>query len=572
MNLLNHKKLNHLVSELNRKKPHLVGSLNLKQQMMLSVPAVLLAKQIKEFTPELLEQDEVTVIVAGAAFHETMNKCRSFYLLNSLLNTNITWKIYLIGNETASEQPPHNFEVTKHFAKEPVSIELSEAMLGPSLDRFGLPDILVMNHPGFESHYQDWLINDDGLNRCLKASVPIVGCSYGTDEIQIDSFYADAFGLTLKHTFNGLFLDMSPKSSLQMSVPESMLRGANSGMMDWGKTIWKIDPAIDGTVPNNEKLDYIRDMDIVRSAVNRYLMLSGTISEPYECYDQYIRWQDGRRILRVYANYSLDITNGLIFDEESNQVMNDDVELDCSDVPNMNNLTIHDKLVLMTQAFQNYVSDNLDDGGVDEIDALSESDMTEIESHNDLFSDSELVESMLGGLLGPEMEGVTVNDIFGFRDTKELSLEDEEITNLAHTRDVQALDKYPTDVLARFTDEDHKNLIHIAAAYDDLELLNFAMKRGVPMNAVDRDNYSVLDICCEAPTSLQVMKYLLENGLVKELVNRQDPRGFTAIYRAVDSGSKEAFDLLLEYGADPSVKAVNGFSAQYLADRIFKKS
>ena len=157
MDLLKNKKLNHLVSELNRKKPYLAESINLKLQMALTVPAVLLAKQIKEYAPEVLDKEEVTVIVAGAAFNEIMNKCRSYYLLNTLLNTNIKWNIFLIGNETAAEQPPHYYNITKHYKDEPVSIELSTAMLGPALDMFGMPDVLELNHPGLESHYESWV-------------------------------------------------------------------------------------------------------------------------------------------------------------------------------------------------------------------------------------------------------------------------------------------------------------------------------------------------------------------------------------------------------------------------------
>jgi len=48
MELLNHNNLNRLVGELNRRKPHMLDSLNLKQKTLLSVPAVFLAKHVKE--------------------------------------------------------------------------------------------------------------------------------------------------------------------------------------------------------------------------------------------------------------------------------------------------------------------------------------------------------------------------------------------------------------------------------------------------------------------------------------------------------------------------------------------
>ncbi|MCY9870453.1 ankyrin repeat domain-containing protein [Vibrio barjaei] len=564
MELLKHKKLNHLMAELNRKKPLLATNVTQELQMTLTVPAVVLAKQLTEFAPDLLKQKKVKVIVAGAAFNEAMNKSRCYYLLNTLLNTNIEWEIYLIGNEVAEVPPLHVIDVTKHYKNEPVTVHVRPLMLEEALAEIGKPDLLVLNHPGFESHYEDWFLSDDGIDKCLLAGVPIVGCSYGTDEIQIDSFYVDAFGLELKDKVNALYLDMSREPPRGIEVPQSIVEGANSGMMDWGRTIWSMTARGERVDQDGEKLGFIADMNTVRSSINMYLMASGTITMPYECYEQYVRWHDKRRIMRVYGQYSFDMTGGFIFDEETQQVMNNDVELDTTDF-DMANLSIHDKLVMMTTVYQEYIAEFAEEGSEEGI----ELDEEMFEALGEMFGGSEVLKKMLDGDSGDGMQGIDINEMFGFQGNKELTEREEKIAELAHNKDVNALKDYSSDVLKDFTDETHKNLVHIAAEYDSVDLLKFAIESGVSLKEVDGDSYGVLDICSESPVSMSVLTYLLSNNLVPDLINRQDPRGFTAIHRAADSGSQEAFDLLKSHGADPSIAAISGLSASDVAKYAF---
>ena len=109
------------------------------------------------------------------------------------------------------------------------------------------------------------------------------------------------------------------------------------------------------------------------------------------------------------------------------------------------------------------------------------------------------------------------------------------------------------------------NILHYAARYDRLEILDMLMqdpKMFIEIAADNQGNYP-LHIASKYGRT-QIVEYLLQNKLEKN-INRQNNKGQTAIHFAAEAGPLNIVQLLEEKGADINIMTNTGQSALHLA-------
>lgn len=106
--------------------------------------------------------------------------------------------------------------------------------------------------------------------------------------------------------------------------------------------------------------------------------------------------------------------------------------------------------------------------------------------------------------------------------------------------------------------------LHVAGRNNDLELVKMLLARGADVDAIDAYDCTPLLHCAQRKVP-EVMVALIEAGAD---VNHQSEatRGWTALHAAANTGDTETLRILLEAGADPSIKDDDGKTAAELAN------
>ena len=120
----------------------------------------------------------------------------------------------------------------------------------------------------------------------------------------------------------------------------------------------------------------------------------------------------------------------------------------------------------------------------------------------------------------------------------------------------------------KITDEDGCTVLHLAAAYGDVDAIRFLIKeKGLDPNAKTTDNefWAITPLFCadfDAGEWEETIRMLVEFGAN---INEVDHLGRTVLHFAGIRGKKELFDLFIELGADRSIKDNQGRTAEDLA-------
>ncbi|WP_318493433.1 ankyrin repeat domain-containing protein [Photobacterium leiognathi] len=557
MELLKNRKFNHLIREINRPIPVFspAPKNNIQEQMLKAV--VLLAKQLNAYIDITSIKGPIKVLIAGCDHSE----CRGidcYKLLNKLLGTEREWDITLIGLETTNNDPTQKYKLTTKADDNRINTHLVSSPLSLSeyLNQNEYPDILVLNHPGFEEFFDSWLDNDTGIADCLKRNIPVIGASYGTDEYKIDDFHLQAFGMKITdHKINDLCL--RPSLGDLDDLPHKMRPIIASGICDWGRTIWQIES--NGLTKNKEKLDVLGDFEEISLSIGHYLLENNIITIPQEAAGEHLYKRNGDYFLRIYAQYTLDFKLRYIFDEESGQIVTRDIEIEVEPDENLFS-DFHKIREIMINIYRTHIKPNLS------TEEHHHDEHFDPYSTDDLHDMNELLNKLTGGnvqgeklqeIMGAMASGADINQMLGFQEKRSMSNSDKEVLNLVEENRIDELLLLPDDLLLAYEDEYRRNLAHLAAITNSLPILHHAISIGVPFDVRDTDDFSFLDTAVEYG-SLDVINESVSNGVARNILNSQNTRGCTALHQAVTRNNKAAYDLLIELGADDNLKNIVG--------------
>lgn len=550
-----HSSVTTLINELQSSTPifsnELSGGKEVSEKLLSS--SFLLAKQISEFCSDLINKsDTINVFIAGADYSESINHGRSYKLLNTLLGTDIKWNIYLIGDEV-NLFPKLDIPLSRQFNDPKVTVFSGEMMLNEGIKTFGLPDILALNHPGFEKHFHTWFVEDESIKYCLQKGVPVIGCSYGDDEVTTDKFYAETWGMEIpNHTANPFqFIPDTSKKPI-FEVSQEVIDLVEQGYCNWAGTIWEMKP---GTFKvNKERVDIIKDIDVALESIGKYLYYSGQISNPIAAFEKLMRTENGDRIIRIYSQYSLNIDKLYIFDEESKNIMEDNIEIDTSDFDLSCLENSFNQTMLVCSVFRDYIKP--------EIETEDDDDEFDDEDLPDGYDVNELISMLAGGIgANADFESMLpqLHSLFGFSEKREVNPSEEKIITLINDERFNELSALPLSELAAFRDQNHSNLFHVACTLDNLELLKIAIDSRISPLERDGDCFSGMDICAERGSN-KVLEYILDNHIADSLINAQCNRGFTPAHRAITYNQTDSLNILKSHGADMTIRNAVGIS------------
>lgn len=549
MSLLSNKKLKHVIAALNRPMPVFSPSPKMEMQEILLAKVILLACQISKIAPEILDKEgTIKVLLSGTGFPENADRGEAYKLINKVLGTEKKWEIILTGNEINEGGFYYTgTELAANPLNDLVTVSRDEMLLSESIEKYGLPDILVLNHPGFEKFHQTWFAEGAGIRECLNQGVTVLGASYGDDEALTDEFYASAYGVKMScMELNNLYL----RNDVSAKIDDAMVIDAvNSGYCDWGRSIWKLES--NGLKDNPEKLELMDDIDFALSSIGHYLNSRGVMADPNHLFLHLMREVEGQKVVRIYSQYSLNLNERFIFDEEDGTIIQEDIEIDCSDFDIDRLEMAHNMVMLMVTVFRDYIKEEIES----QLEQSQELPASMMELMEQMGVSPEEVESMMSGVSGA----------FGMTPNREMTDDEVKIMNAIGEERLDEVLGLPDETLMDFKDNLHRNVAHLAAVIDSVELLKKAKEIGIDLKERDGDLFSLLDICGER-NSTNVAKFLIEEHLVDDLLDAQDTRGFTPSHRAASYGSKEVFEIFRESGANLTLKNIAGLTPlDYLA-------
>lgn len=112
-----------------------------------------------------------------------------------------------------------------------------------------------------------------------------------------------------------------------------------------------------------------------------------------------------------------------------------------------------------------------------------------------------------------------------------------------------------------------KTPLHNAVRRGNVDIIDYFLERGVNINQIDEEgNTALINAIGSDLTNVEKIVPLVSN------VNHQNQLGHSALTKAVKSGSREAFDLLLEKGANLKHRDAKGNSLLYYAFKDFRSS
>jgi len=114
----------------------------------------------------------------------------------------------------------------------------------------------------------------------------------------------------------------------------------------------------------------------------------------------------------------------------------------------------------------------------------------------------------------------------------------------------------------------NRTVLHLAAAYDDVELVQKLIERGADVNAVDDidGDIPLIQTCLGNYRQMEMIKLLLDKGAE---INHQGNNKATCLFYVAAAGHTEVVRELLNRGADPKIRDSKGKTA---LDRALKNN
>ncbi|BBM67664.1 ankyrin repeat domain-containing protein [Vibrio alfacsensis] len=505
-------------------------------------PVMTLGYQIQTYAPALLEKKEVTIIMAYSDPILCPNFGHFFELLNTILATNITFKIVI---QSDIDLEVINFDVALNpdlfTNKKQTSVSLTDICLSDAVDAYQ-PDLLVLMHPDNEYYLCERFVEDESMKKCLLNGVPVVGASFGGDQYKIDQL-----------GFKGVGVDLTPMPNPFASNNEVELsRGdmkdiLDSGLLVWAGTLWSLSLNDEGV--NNELVELFDIGSSGNLSVNTYMFQFGKCSSINVLLNQRYINSRGDDCLRIFGPITLNLTSYELFNELNDKILVEDVQIDLEyniqtaiDLP-YNNYLIRAQVIRDHHEEYWYSEPWFEEYGKDpQVD----------------------IDGALGDLFEMNVEDfiLKVSD----HQPKVVSNDEQRIIEAIKNNDLEPLELMCKTALQSFTDECHRNLAHIAALTNNCHLAQIARINEVDFNAFDDDGYTVWHSVSQYD-SIDVCHFIHSNNLCHHCLNTPSKQGgFTPAHCAVLSNSLEVTTFLIEHAANFCIKDNNGQSAGELYD------
>jgi hypothetical protein len=526
--ILKHKKWNTLLNDLQAGKKFTMP-INNKRMVNILAPTATLAFALSQYRP--LSDDKVLrICIAGAGQFDADNNGNHYKLLPEMIGVD-NIHIDLVGLDLHKDKRNHPY-VLKQAVGTSVTTHLIASSIQDYMDTNEMPDVVMLNHPGFEMYGGGWFDEAQWLNNCIDAGVSVLGCSYGLDESEFDTYFARAYGYSLSAPkVNPFHISISttiPRSeALNMSGGKSILNGA----MDWGRHVWKIEGR-NARGRDNELLEILDKGTNVKGH-----MIEQTGNPDFFVDGFNTKTVDGKQnVVLLHLNPALYYVVGAdVITNEDGEVLLDEIELDRSYLNR--DLFTYFQGTLITGIIYNDYEDELKW-------ILSQGDDLDEHDH-----DEDEIAKMMKLFMG---EG-----------NRTMTKAESKINELISSSDWTKLAEIDSDSLRLWQNEERQTLFHISAKLGSLALYELAKDVNVDILARDGDGFSLLDICAEN-NQVDVLRQAVKDYDLD--LDAADMKGFTAMHRAYMYNSLNAAEALEQLGANPNPVNLFGVSAKDLGN------
>ncbi|NRB78387.1 MAG: ankyrin repeat domain-containing protein [Saccharospirillaceae bacterium] len=446
-----------------------------------------------------------------------INSGDGYNILPKLLsNTDTNFRIDLVGNETNEMICNPRVQLKESVKSDKVTIQIYNQLLGPYIEEQGVPDILILGHPGFEMHAQSWLVSDSGIQTCLdNGTTQILGCSYGTDESSLDRIYAQAYGFKISSISNNPFyLDHA-------NGPDNNLSCVAKGAMDWGRQHWVLEKG-NGTTDN----ELIELLDLRCRLLAELVPLYGDPSSVI--FDMLHETEGHEHIIHIKDEIGFVYEDFVLVNMTNGEVLEEDIELDVTYIDTTDPLSPTQVTLIAAIIYRDYLNE----------------DKVEL----NLEDESNLPMNMINEML------------FG-GEIRKTSDFDDEIINIIELGEFAKLNDYPLAKLKEFSNKESQNLLHMACIHDNLDIFELAYSAKIDPTSRDREQFTSLDICAEHGSE-KVLTKIIESYPDLDL-DICDPKGFTAMHRAFTYVHLKIAEILVTNGANPNPETALGVQAKH---------
>jgi hypothetical protein len=191
--------------------------------------------------------DGFHIAIAGADTTECLNGGDTYRLLSTLLGVE-NLRIDLVGPEVSSGIITVPQLRLKPSIGRDVRVSRFTTTIGDYIKTV-TPDVIMLNHPGFESYYDAWFTETELLS-VFDRGIKILGTSYADDEAEIDAYYLKAYGFTASSPIKNPFTVDRAQSFQQLLGAGAGYDLAKAGLLNWAGEVW----CIEGKKTKDEEL------------------------------------------------------------------------------------------------------------------------------------------------------------------------------------------------------------------------------------------------------------------------------------------------------------------------------
>ena len=227
-------------------------------------PAVALAQWIDEFAPQMKEEGDLHVVIAGAAMHDGVDQGIWYQVVPFLLDRpSMNLKVTLLYAATEEYPTSQSHEKLRRDARALDMATEQTVTLGQWMKQgHPDPDLIMLFHPGFENAWPrspakkpqySWLKASE-LPVAIERGIPIGVSAFEPVEFEYERMLLSAYGI-----------HAAAKTVQSQFVIQSFPHFSYGPPSGWGGLLWQIDPASAFTQPaaDHPVLTRLRDSDAI---------------------------------------------------------------------------------------------------------------------------------------------------------------------------------------------------------------------------------------------------------------------------------------------------------------------
>jgi len=224
-----HKEWKYLLAALkdNPKLSYICSAGNYVQKLVLAAPLAISAF-ILRYAPQLRNLEKINILVIGAQWHDALDNGCWYQLISDFCGSSCKVEATLVGPDIFMENDRKtklSSMVRTSFAE---AVIIKSRLEDAKIDLSSF-DLFVFFHPEIGSHQNEWI--EDALSLVVKTGKPIMATSFDRDEYEMDVRHLVASGYSVESEpiENPFFIELD---------------GAVSGVLQWGRVLYKIASAV----------------------------------------------------------------------------------------------------------------------------------------------------------------------------------------------------------------------------------------------------------------------------------------------------------------------------------------